>query len=94
MDAPSHPVPVDPADVSCTAVSLDWAFEQSPDCVKLMAPNGDLLAMNVNGQRSMEIDDMDLLYGVRWDSLWPPATRPQVLAAIASGIIAQVLFAN
>ncbi|MDB5961899.1 MAG: hypothetical protein JWP59_3193 [Massilia sp.] len=65
---------------------MDWAFEQSPDCIKLMAPNGNLLAMNRNGQSALEIDDINLIYGASWDSLWPAASRGVVLAAIATAL--------
>lgn len=81
------PTPPEQADVTCAApLSLDWAFEQSPDCIKLMAPGGALLAMNRNGQHALEIDDIGSYYGARWDSMWPEAARPTVLAAIATAL--------
>lgn len=84
MNAP-HP-PEHP-DFSCAAPNnLEWAFEQSPDCVKLMAPCGSLLAMNRNGQLALEIDNISSYYGTSWDSLWPAASRPAVLAAIATAL--------
>jgi signal transduction histidine kinase len=69
---------------------MNWAFEQSPDCIKLMAPNGALLAMNRNGQKAMEIDDVEKVYGAQWVSLWPDAARPVVLDAIAAALAGHV----
>ena len=91
MEAPPLAGPATSSDPSCAApTSLDWAFEQSPDCIKLMAPNGHLLAMNRNGQRALEIDDIDLVYGSSWDSLWPETSRALVLAAMASALAGKV----
>ncbi|WP_426194424.1 hybrid sensor histidine kinase/response regulator [Massilia sp. DWR3-1-1] len=94
MEAPLHAAPPDQTDQhpgSCTApVSLDWAFEQSPDCIKLIAPDGNLLAMNRNGQSALEIDDVGQFYGTSWANLWPEAARPTVLAAIAGALTGRV----
>jgi signal transduction histidine kinase len=65
-----------------TGVDMHWAFEQSPDCIKIMACTGELQAMNVNGQCAMEIDDMAAVLGLPWHRLWPDAAHEQVQAAI------------
>ncbi len=65
---------------------MDWAFEQSPDCIKIMDVHGGLQAMNRNGQCAMEIDDFSTVTGRLWPSLWPDATRPLVSAAMASAL--------
>ncbi len=63
-------------------VDMHWAFEQSSDCIKIMGCAGDLLAMNVNGQCAMEIDDFSALRGQQWQQFWPDASKPTVHAAI------------
>lgn len=72
------------------AVGMHWAFEQSPDCIKIMGRAGELQAMNVNGQCAMEIDDFSAMIGLRWLELWPDAAHDMaqsaVVAALAGGI--------
>ena len=57
-------------------------FESSPDCVKLLDKAGNILAMNVNGQCVMEIDQFCDIAGLPWAVLWPETSRPMVLAAL------------
>ena len=64
------------------AVNMDWAFEQSPDCIKIMALDGGLQAMNRNGQCAMEIDDFSALNGELWPNLWPAPARAKVITAM------------
>ena len=59
-------------------------FENSPDCVKILGVDGSLLAMNVNGQCVMEIDDFGAVCGAMWPSLWPEAAREHVDLAMAT----------
>ncbi|HEX7987712.1 MAG TPA: PAS domain S-box protein, partial [Duganella sp.] len=59
-------------------------FENSPDCVKILGVDGSLLAMNVNGQCVMEIDDFGAVCGAMWPALWPEAGREQVHRALAA----------
>jgi len=59
-------------------------FESSPDCVKILDPEGRLLDMNTNGLCLMEIDDLPALRGRAWDSLWPEDARARVLEALAA----------
>ncbi|WLI89784.1 ATP-binding protein [Massilia sp. R2A-15] len=61
---------------------MDWAFEQSPDCIKIMGLDGALLAMNRNGMCAMEIDDFSNVLGHKWPVLWPDATRSKVQTAM------------
>lgn len=65
---------------------MHWAFEQSPDCIKIMGCAGELQAMNVNGQCAMEIDDISTVLGLRWPELWPQASQEMVRVAIASAL--------
>ncbi|MDL2358023.1 MAG: ATP-binding protein, partial [Pseudomonadota bacterium] len=64
------------------AVNMDWAFEQSPDCIKIMDGDGSLQAMNRNGQCAMEIDDFSAVHGQLWSGMWPAATRTKLEAAL------------
>jgi len=57
-------------------------FESSPDCVKVMDPDGYLQRMNVNGLGLLEIDDFSTLAGQPWETLWPAAEREQIRAMI------------
>nr|WP_315399641.1 response regulator [uncultured Duganella sp.] len=59
-------------------------FENSPDCVKILAIDGSLMAMNVNGQCVMEIDDFGAVCGAMWPSLWPEPIRAHVEQAMAT----------
>jgi PAS domain S-box-containing protein len=68
------------------AINMDWAFEQSPDCIKIMGGDGSLRAMNRNGQCAMEIDDFSAVHGGLWTTLWPESARPKVEAAIESAL--------
>jgi PAS domain S-box-containing protein len=77
-------IPQDASRQSITdgAINMDWAFEQSPDCIKIMGGDGSLQAMNRNGQCAMEIDDFSAVHGGLWPTLWPESARPRVAAAI------------
>ena len=68
------------------AVNMDWAFEQSPDCIKIMGGDGSLQAMNRNGQCAMEIDNFTDVYGDLWPSMWPESARAKVREAMASAL--------
>ena len=57
-------------------------FEGSPDCVKVLDPEGRLLAMNRNGQCAMEIDDFDAVRGKSWSALWPEDSRQAIDLAL------------
>ena len=81
-------VPPDLHDKSITdgSINMDWAFEQSPDCIKIMGGDGSLQAMNRNGQCAMEIDDFANVSGELWPHMWPEATRAKVISAMASAL--------
>jgi PAS domain S-box-containing protein len=64
-------------------ITFGWAlFEAIPDCVKLLDTDGAILAMNCNGRSVMEIDDISLLRGQPWISLWPAPAHEAVKAAL------------
>ncbi|MDP2080742.1 MAG: histidine kinase dimerization/phosphoacceptor domain -containing protein [Pseudotabrizicola sp.] len=47
----------------------------SPDCVKLVEPDGTLSFMTENGMCAMEIDTFDMVAGRQWFDLWPDQMR-------------------
>lgn len=53
-------------------------FESSPDCVKVLSPEGHLLLMNERGLCTMEIDDFEAFRGKQWCELWPPEYRTTI----------------
>ncbi|MDQ2821406.1 MAG: ATP-binding protein [Pseudomonadota bacterium] len=83
-----HLSPIDASGASTISTSetvdMHWAFEQSPDCVKIMDGNGAVLAMNVNGQCAMEIDDFSQMAGRTWTHMWPEDGQAAVLRALAA----------
>ena len=54
----------------------------SPDCIKIVELDGSLSFMNENGRCAMEIDDLDVMTGAPWPSLWPEAEYDRIVAAL------------
>ena len=46
-------------------------LDASPDCIKLISLDGDLVYMNHNGMCAMEIDNFCDVENKSWPSLWP-----------------------
>ncbi|NLH80082.1 MAG: PAS domain-containing protein [Phyllobacteriaceae bacterium] len=66
-----------------TAENLAAAlFQASPDCVKILDPDGRLLDMNPCGRSLMEIQDFAGLRDRPWISLWPEEGRARIAAAL------------
>ena len=64
-------------------ITPGWTlFEAIPDCVKLLGMDGTVLAINRNGLRAMEIDDIGTMRGKAWTAYWPQPARPAVQAAL------------
>ena len=64
-------------------ITPGWTlFEAIPDCVKLLDMDGAVLAINRNGLRAMEIDDIGTMRGKAWTAYWPQPARPAVQAAL------------
>jgi PAS domain S-box-containing protein len=57
-------------------------FECSPDCVKLLDPDGHILAINQNGQCVMEIDNFDSVVNLPWTAFWPEQSHQTVYTAL------------
>ncbi|KQI67357.1 hypothetical protein AN189_15495 [Loktanella sp. 3ANDIMAR09] len=54
----------------------------SPDCVKLLNLDGNLIFMSYAGQGAMEIDDVDVILGQDWWALWPEAETDRLRDAV------------
>ena len=64
-------------------ITLGWAlFEAIPECVKLLATDGMVLAINRNGLRSMDIEDAGTVRGHPWSALWPNESHAAIEAAL------------
>ena len=83
METHDHPAALADTDALRRQAHLS-IFENSPDCVKILDIDGSLMAMNVNGQCVMEIDDFGAVCGAMWPSLWPEASRDHVHQALAT----------
>jgi len=59
-------------------------LDASTDCIKVLALDGTLLAMNENGRLVMEIDDFGRLRGLPWVDLWPEGQRTAVEGALVA----------
>lgn len=65
-------------------------FESSPDCVKILDLEGNLLSMNKTGMCIMEIDDFQLFIGKDWKKFWKGASEATVIKTIESAIAGTV----
>lgn len=81
MQKPS-PLVTEMTPLSKLPLTVDLLFESSPDCAKMLDAQGNLLAMNVNGQCLMEVDDVTQVCGLPWTSLWPEEAGAQIKAAL------------
>lgn len=57
-------------------------FQNSPDCVKLLSDDGNILAMNRNGLCAMEIDDISDFEGAPWKSFWGSESHDAIVGAL------------
>src|SRR6476620_12652580 len=62
--------------------TLAALLDQSLDCIKLIGTDGTVQYMNGNGLCAMEIDDMSMILGRDWDTLWPTDSRPLITDAL------------
>ncbi len=58
-------------------------LENSPDCIKLLDLEGNLLSMNETGQRLMEIDNFASFSGRCWLDFWPQRALVQQAVDVA-----------
>ncbi len=57
-------------------------LDASPDCISVLSENGNVLFMNKNGMRLMEIDDFSSIRGTRWPDSWGDEYREQMADAV------------
>jgi PAS domain S-box-containing protein len=59
-------------------------LEASPDCVKLLEPDGAIRFLNQSGYTLMEVDAGTALKGTRWKDLWPREMHDTIETALES----------
>jgi PAS domain S-box-containing protein len=59
-----------------------YLIDESPDCIKVLDLQGQLLYMNPGGQKTMEIDDFSQCREVPWADFWQAAEKEKVYEAI------------
>jgi PAS domain S-box-containing protein len=59
-------------------------LDSSPDCIKLMNLEGELLYMNSGGLCAMEIDDFTPYCNTKWTGFWQGSGRQQAEQALAT----------
>lgn len=69
---------------------LTAVFDQSPDCIKILTPDGRLSYMNFNGRCAMEIACLDDMVGKYWWTMWPDNAHATVRAAITEALSGKV----
>lgn len=71
--------------------SLETFFSSTPDCIKLLSPDGALLKLNKAGRKALGIGE-DAELGMRWLSILPLEVREagaNALACAAGGVISR-----
>lgn len=58
-------------------------LEASADCIQVIALDGTLVFMNMNGLRLMQMPDLASIQGHPWTSLWPDKEADTIVHAIA-----------
>ncbi|MEX0308855.1 MAG: PAS domain-containing protein [Tateyamaria sp.] len=56
----------------------------SPDCFKLLTPDGKIAYMSHNGRCVMEIDNLDDVLHQPWSALWPSEHKPLIEGAVTA----------
>src|SRR5208283_3596439 len=59
-------------------------IESSPDCIKVLDLEGNLLSMNSSGQRLLQIDDLTQYLNTSWIDFWQESDRTKVAEAVAT----------
>ena len=58
----------------------------SPDCVKIIAPDGRIEFMSRNGMCAMEIENHSAIAGQVWWTLWPDAAQGRIKTAVSRAL--------
>ena len=75
-------------DIYGTDLTLDY-LQATPDCVKLIDPNGRVVFMSRNGMKAMAIQAHEHVAGQVWADLWPDKMSHTVRAVVAAGFRGQ-----
>jgi two-component sensor histidine kinase len=62
---------------------LESILDSSPDCIKVLTYDGDVIYMNGNGRAVMEVDDFAAIRGCPWISFWEGEGKKAADAALA-----------
>lgn len=84
-DLPDDKVALDKISQDSNAFSLA-ILRTSPDCVKLLDPDGSVSFMSENGLCAMEISDFGDISGQTWWELWPEDHREALSAAFRKAV--------
>jgi len=69
-------------------------LEASGDCINVLGLNGELISMNAEGQRHMEVDDFEKIKGCDWRAIWQNDSKDfaeQALAQARAGGVGRFL---
>lgn len=64
-------------------------IEGSPDCIKTLDLEGNLLSMSEGGQKMLGIGDPKPYLHASWIDLWQPADRPRVREAVTKAAVGE-----
>lgn len=64
-------------------------IEASPDCLKIIGPDGRVQFVNENGVRLLDFTERAQLVGRPWEQIWPHAQRDMIEKAIATALSGQ-----
>jgi PAS domain S-box-containing protein len=65
-------------------------IEASPDCLKVIDLQGNIVLLNEQGARLLEVDDVPALMGRAWSGLWPGDARGDVEAAVRDATAGEI----
>ena len=62
--------------------ALRKVLDQARDCIKILAPEGQVEYINSQGRCALAISDIRSVCGKRWPELWPEPSRPTIESAL------------
>lgn len=69
---------------------LRAVLDQSPDCIKILSPEGRLTYMTYKGRCALDIDRFESVAGEMWWDLWPEEARSTVKQAVEQALQGEV----
>lgn len=61
-------------------------LESTPDCIKVLDTEGNLVSLNTGGMCLLEIDDFSEFCGRSWETLWPQESRKRVVSSVTNAM--------